>query len=151
MNIMDIKTLILMKSESRLYVLRVKWWTGTETQTPKPAVTLVISMLAVEKYNGWNIYCNSCCMDFTFYKTYDRRSARQSFEDMEVKSVVTSCHCVRQSSAVLFNFIWISKPSSPSSAPHLRERELVRVWPWLLIHNSHWLLHTFQNSFRLWR
>lgn len=44
-------------------------------------------------------------------------------------------------------------PSSPSSAPHLREREreLARVWPWLLIHNSHWLLHTFQNSFRLWR
>lgn len=32
-----------------------------------------------------------------------------------------------------------------------RERELARIWPWLLIHNSHCLLHTFQNSFRLWR
>lgn len=32
-----------------------------------------------------------------------------------------------------------------------RERVLARIWPWLLIHNSHCLLHTFQNSFRLWR
>lgn len=31
------------------------------------------------------------------------------------------------------------------------ERGRERIWPWLLIHNSHCLLHTFQNSFRLWR
>lgn len=70
-------------------------------------------------------------------------------------SVIPSCHCVHQSSPVLLGFMQIAEPSSPRSAHHLREtrreRELARYGPWLLIHNSHCLLRTFQNSFRLWR
>lgn len=42
---------------------------------------------------------------FIFYNMDHHRSARQCFGDMQGKSVVMSCHCVRQSSAVLLNFI----------------------------------------------
>ncbi|KAL7391855.1 hypothetical protein ABVT39_015765 [Epinephelus coioides] len=98
---------------------------------------------------------NLALTDFLFHQTHQHKSAGRYLKEMELTSLLMSCHRVLQSSPTLLNFMRISEPSSPRSAHHLRERqggretELARIWPWLLIHNSHCLLHTFQNSFRL--